>query len=201
MRHWFDLLLAADYFQLDDLKETVLVRQRDFLSDAAKCIQTSPDGQKALEKKRPEDFLTSESLDRFFEIVAFAYTHHLDTLEPYKKILFTFMRQIHHFALLDTRFKEHLRRVPQFGADLFSESFFDLPHRRPMGVLTSLSKPSKCVTCKEVLEVEGCYEVWFDEPLDSTGKYRYQPNADGSKTMLIRGQCMACAKKARRKVN
>ncbi|KAK8050254.1 hypothetical protein PG994_011984 [Apiospora phragmitis] len=125
MRHWYKLFLAADYFQLEDLMETVLARQSECLSGIAEHIQQYLKGLAARGKKRPETFLTSDAIDEFFSVVGLAYNNHLDTIKPYKKTLCTFIREIEHFVKVDARFQKHLEKVTLFRADLYSERTFN----------------------------------------------------------------------------
>jgi hypothetical protein len=201
LKFWCELFLAADYFRLEDLMKTILARQSDFLSGIAKHIQLQSDPFNAPRGKRPEDFLTSASLDAFFDVVAFAYRHDLVTIEPYKKTLCTFLRQIHHFVVLDARFKEHLKKAPQFGADLFCEHVFDRPQG---GSMISTSLPDLCYSCGAEFKFNGL-DDWLANkptgPIETHAQDNKYYDDYYEKIISVRGHCMKCTEMLRGKAN
>ncbi|KAK7924384.1 hypothetical protein PG985_006438 [Apiospora marii] len=191
LKHWCKLFLAADYLRLESLMETVLARQSKFLSRVAFLSQSfpelGPDGQ-----FKTEGILGSNQIDGFFTVVKLAYSHDLDTIEPYKKSLCTFIRRMHQVVVLHARLKDHLRKVPLFCADLFSEYVLDRPQDRPM--IPPLH-PMNCADCGCDSEAGESAEVWVTKP-------PAQPNAptgvhprdgNGNEMVSVMGRCRDCA--------
>lgn len=132
--------------------KTVLARQSDLLSGIAKLLQSKPNVMEARKEKTRGSRLDPGFLDVCFDMVAFVYSHDLEIIEPYKKTLCTFVCQIHHFVVVEPRFKEYLRKTPRFGADLFCEHVFD---RSQGGLMTWTSLPELCYGCGTQLKAAG----------------------------------------------
>lgn len=199
LKHWCELFVAADYFQLEGLMKMILVRQSDFLQGIAWRMQSKSEALEAIEDETPENYWTSPSLDAFFDVVAFVYSHDLDAIEPYKKTLCEFARQIHHFVAVDARFKEHLRKTPGFGADLFCEHVYNRPQG---GLMTSkASWPELCYKCGVELKAGGLDEVWLAKPPGPVETYAQDFHGAQEKTMSVRVRCMKCARKLRGKAD
>ncbi|KAK8137920.1 hypothetical protein PG984_001300 [Apiospora sp. TS-2023a] len=195
LRYWCELFLAADYFQLEDLMKTILARQSDLLSDIAKHLQTDPNALEAVENKTPEKISALDFLDAFFDVVAFVYSHELDAIEPYKKSLCTFVRQIHYLVVVDARFKEHLRSTPQFGVDLFCEHVFDQPLG---GLMPWSSLPKLCYTCGMELKTRGFDDIYVVQPPGSIRTYAEEEGIDDEEhIILVRANCMSCTRELR----
>ncbi|KAK8088354.1 hypothetical protein PG997_003315 [Apiospora hydei] len=203
LRYCWDLYVAADDFQLENLTETVLARQSAFLKMVAGSWQplVGLDDKNTFDKHVTE-ILPSDKLEEFFKTVTLVYTHNMDTAQPFKKTLCTFMRQIHHFIMLDPRFKEHLKRVPLFCADLFGEYVLDRPQDYS---LIPLGQPRYCTDCREYLmEID---EMWTTNALNTASSTDLERlgltrcyngkvmDEGGNWVVAVKGRCMDCAQK------
>ncbi|KAK7951019.1 uncharacterized protein PG986_006747 [Apiospora aurea] len=168
--HCWDLFLAADYFHLEGLMDTVLAQQSAFLCAAAFCCQEATDLLDRRPEMEPADFLPSDAVDEFFDTT-----------------LWTFMRQIHPFIDRDARFKEHLKKVPPtlrrpfqrevtHGESGFYE-IWTVESSKPRGV--------------------GDDELRSMGLMDD---FRNLLDGDGNFVVSVVGQCMECGQKANTEV-